>query len=88
MVIDCSPINLVSDSLLIASSIQSVCLVLRAASTSRRDAVHALTLLQRAGINPSGVVFNAVPTWSEGLYPHYMGEKSSKYRQSYSGASY
>lgn len=88
VVIDCSPINLVSDSLLIATSIQSVCLVLRAASTSRRDALHALTLLQRAGINPSGIVFNAVPSWSEGMYPHYLGDKTSKYRQSYTGASY
>jgi capsular exopolysaccharide synthesis family protein len=88
IVIDCSPINLVSDSLLIASSIQSVCLVLRAASTSRRDALHALSLLHRANITPSGAVFNAVPAWSEGLYPHYLGEKNSKYRQSYTGASY
>jgi capsular exopolysaccharide synthesis family protein len=88
VVIDCSPINLVSDSLLIASSIQSVCLVLRAASTSRRDAIHALTLLHRADITPVGVVFNAVPSWSERLYPHYMGKKSSKYRQSYTGAAY
>ena len=34
VVIDCSPVNLVSDSLLIASSIQSVCLVVRAARPS------------------------------------------------------
>jgi succinoglycan biosynthesis transport protein ExoP len=88
IVIDCSPVNLVSDSLLIASSIQSVCLVLRAASTSRRDAQHALMLLHRAEITPSGLVLNAVPSWSEGLYPHYLGKKNSKYRQSYTGASY
>jgi capsular exopolysaccharide synthesis family protein len=86
VIVDSSPINLVSDSLLIASSIQSVCLVVRAASTSRRDAQHALTLLHRADIKPAGVVLNALPPWSERLYPNYLGEKSYKYRQSYSYA--
>jgi succinoglycan biosynthesis transport protein ExoP len=83
VVVDCSPVNLVSDSLLIASSIQSVCLVLRAAKTTRRDALHALTLLQRAGVELSGLVLNAIPPWSERLYPHYLGETSSKYREAY-----
>ena len=83
VVVDCSPINLVSDSLLIASSIQSVCLVLRAAQTSRRDALHALMLLERADIKLSGLVLNAVPPWTERLYPHYLGEKSAKYREAY-----
>jgi len=83
VVVDSSPINLVSDSLLIASSIQSVCLVIRAARTSRRDAQHALMLLQRANIKLSGLVLNAVPPWSERLYPHYLGEKSAKYREAY-----
>jgi succinoglycan biosynthesis transport protein ExoP len=83
VVIDCSPVNLVSDSLLIASSIQSVCLVVRAARTHRRDALHALNLLQRAHVKLSGLVLNAVPPWSERLYPHYLGEKSSRYREAY-----
>jgi capsular exopolysaccharide synthesis family protein len=83
VIIDCSPINLVSDSLLIASSINSVCLVIRAAETNRRDALHAFTLLQRADIKLSGIVLNAVPPWTERLYPHYLGEKSAKYRDAY-----
>jgi capsular exopolysaccharide synthesis family protein len=83
VVIDCSPINLVSDSLLIASSINTVCLVIRAAETSRRDAQHAFMLLQRANIKLSGLVLNAVPPWTERLYPHYLGEKSAKYRDAY-----
>jgi succinoglycan biosynthesis transport protein ExoP len=83
VVVDCSPVNLVSDSLLIASSIQSVCLVVRAAQTTRQDALHALTLLERAGIKLSGLVLNAVPPWSERLYPTYLGEKSSRYREAY-----
>jgi polysaccharide biosynthesis transport protein len=87
VVVDCSPVNLVSDALLIASSIQSVCLVIRAAKTQHRDALHALTLLQRAHVRLSGLVLNAVPPWSERLYPHYLGEKSAKYREAYT-ASY
>jgi Mrp family chromosome partitioning ATPase len=83
VVVDCSPVNLVSDSLLIASSLQSVCLVIRAAKTQRRDALHALNLLQRANIKLSGLVLNAVPRWTERLYPHYLGEKSAKYREAY-----
>ncbi len=83
VVVDCSPINLVSDSLLIASYLHSVCLVIRAARTNRRDALHALSLLQRADIKLSGVVLNAVPPWSERLYPHYLGERSAKYRDAY-----
>ena len=83
VVVDCSPVNLVSDALLIAPSIQSVCLVLRAAKTHRRDALHALTLLQRAGITPSGLVLNAVPAWSDRLYPNYLGDKSAGYREAY-----
>jgi Mrp family chromosome partitioning ATPase len=83
VVVDCSPINLVSDSLLIASYLHSVCLVVRAAETNRRDALHALSLLERADIKLSGVVLNAVPPWSERLYPHYLGERSAKYRDAY-----
>ncbi len=83
VVVDCSPINLVSDSLLIASHLNSVCLVVRAAETNRRDAQHALNLLERAGIKLSGIVLNAVPPWSERLYPHYLGERSAKYRDAY-----
>ena len=83
VIIDCSPINLVSDSLLIASYLNTVCLVIRAAETNRRDALHAFTLLQRADIKLSGLVLNAVPPWTERLYPHYLGEKSAKYRDAY-----
>jgi succinoglycan biosynthesis transport protein ExoP len=83
VVVDCSPINLVSDSLLIAAYLNSVCLVVRAAETNRRDAQHALNLLDRAEIKLSGIVLNAVPPWSERLYPHYLGERSAKYRDAY-----
>jgi tyrosine-protein kinase Etk/Wzc len=86
VVVDCSPVNLVSDPLLIASAVQSVVLVIRATQTKRRDALYGLTLLQRAGVNLSGIVLNAVPAWSERLYPHYKGEKSAKYREIYTHA--
>ena len=49
-----------------------------------RSSLHALGLLHRADIQLSGVVLNAIPPWAERLYPHYLGEKSSKYREAYS----
>jgi succinoglycan biosynthesis transport protein ExoP len=87
VVVDCSPINLVSDSLLISAHVESICLIIRAASTSRRDAQHALTLLNRADVKLSGLILNAIPPWSERLYPTYLGEKSYSYRQSYEQTS-
>jgi capsular exopolysaccharide synthesis family protein len=86
VIIDCSPINLVSDPLLLISMVQSVVLVVRANQTPRRDARYALNTLQRAGVEPIGVVINAVPNWTQTMYYSHPGRYSGgeKYFRAYS----
>jgi capsular exopolysaccharide synthesis family protein len=84
VVFDCSPVNLVSDSLLIAGYVDTVCLVVRAASTARQAPLHAVTLLRRAQREPSGIILNAVPPWNDRLHLGYKSEDGGPYRQSYS----
>ena len=86
LVIDCSPINLVSDPLLIMSHVQSVVLVIRANRTARKDAKFALNLLHRAEIEPVGVIINAVPDWTRDLYYSHPGRygDGEKYFRAYS----
>lgn len=84
VVFDCSPVNLVSDSLLIAGYVDTVCLVVRAASTARQAPLHAVTLLRRAQKEPSGIILNAMPPWNDRLHLGYKSEDGGPYRQSYS----
>jgi capsular exopolysaccharide synthesis family protein len=58
IVIDASPVNVVSDALILSSSAQSICLVIRANSTSRRAVFRALGLIGRTGRKPDGVILN------------------------------
>jgi capsular exopolysaccharide synthesis family protein len=89
VIIDCSPVNLVSDPLLILPHVQSIVLVIRAARTPRQAALHALTTLQRAGAQPVGVVINALPEWSQQFYYPYAGRygEGNKYYQAYGAPS-
>jgi capsular exopolysaccharide synthesis family protein len=75
IVFDSSPVNLVSDSLLIATHVDSVCLILRA-TTTRRAPLHAVTLIRRAQKELSGIILNAVPPESDRLYRGYKGSYS------------
>jgi capsular exopolysaccharide synthesis family protein len=84
VVFDASPVNLVSDALLIAPYIDTVCLVIRAASTERQAPLHAVALLRRGQKEPSGIILNALPPWSDRLYLGYKGGEAGAYRQSYS----
>jgi capsular exopolysaccharide synthesis family protein len=88
VIVDSSPINLVSDSLLIVPHVQSVALVVRAARTPRRASLQALITLQRSGIRPVGMVMNALPEWSMQAYFPYTGNygERSKYYRAYAGA--
>jgi capsular exopolysaccharide synthesis family protein len=87
IVIDSSPVNLVSDTLLVAPYVQSVCLVLRTARTPRRGVLHALGMLNRSEARPVGVILNFVPNWSGyvSYAPYgYRAKDASKYRSVYS----
>ena len=73
IVLDTPPLTAVSDSMLIAPLVQSVCLVVRAGKTPRLAAQRALHLLEMAGRRPVGVVLNCIPTtWREGATPKYL----------------
>ena len=61
IVLDTAPINVVSDTLLIAPYVQSVCLVVRLNQTPRGAVQRALGLLEMTKIKPVGVVLNCVP---------------------------
>jgi capsular exopolysaccharide synthesis family protein len=61
IVLDTAPINVVSDTLLIAPYVQSVCLVVRLRQTPRSAIQRALTLLEMTRVKPVGVVLNGVP---------------------------
>ncbi|MEM7144038.1 MAG: polysaccharide biosynthesis tyrosine autokinase [Verrucomicrobiota bacterium] len=58
IIIDSSPVGVVSDPVSIANCVQSVCLVVRAGKTQRKAAVKSCRFLQRAGAPLAGFVLN------------------------------
>jgi len=61
VVIDSAPVLAVSDTLLMAPHVQTVCMVLRAGKTPRSSVQRAISLLVSSGIRPAGVVLNRLP---------------------------
>lgn len=61
IVIDSAPVNIASETLVLARHVTSVCLVLRSGTASIREASHACELLERAGRAPIGMILNRVP---------------------------
>jgi capsular exopolysaccharide synthesis family protein len=61
IVVDTAPVNAVGDTLLLIHSVQSVCLVVRAASSPREAVRRAIQVLDGAGARPVGTVFNRLP---------------------------
>ena len=61
IVIDSAPIHAVSDTLLMVKSVQTVCLVVKAAATSGRSVSRCIQLLQGAGAPLSGTILNQLP---------------------------
>ena len=68
IVVDSSPIHVVSDTLLLLNSIQTVCLVIGANRTPRNAARRTAQLLQQAGAPLAGVVLNLLPLNGNGAY--------------------
>ena len=72
VVIDSAPVLAVSDTLLMARHVQTVCLVLRAGKTPRSAIQRAISLLVSSGIRPAGVVLNRLPqSRGAGHYYYY-----------------
>lgn len=71
VVIDTAPVHAVSETLVLASQAQAVCLVVRAGKTPGEVAKRALLRLRESGANVPGFVLNGVPTRTGGYYYHY-----------------
>ena len=71
VVIDTPPLNAVSDCLLLAPHVDSVCLVVRALSTPVKAVWRAGRMLTMAGVTPVGFVLNRLPIGIGAKYTHY-----------------
>lgn len=80
VVVDSAPINAVSDTLLIVKSVQSVCLVVRAARTSSRYVLRCVQLLRGTEAALSGMVLNGMPSRKRlGYGAYYDYQHHGKY---------
>ena len=93
VVIDSAPILAVSDTLLMTSHAQTVCIVIRAAKTPRLAVRRAITLLAKSGIRPAGLVLNRLRrSRGVGYYYYYAshgyGKDEGAYSRSYRSYGY
>jgi Mrp family chromosome partitioning ATPase len=82
VVVDSAPIHAVSDTLLLVKSVQTVCIVARAAKTPRKSIQRAIYLLQKAGGPVAGIVLNRLSRRGGAGYGYYY---NSYYDYSYYG---
>jgi len=88
VVIDSAPILAVSDTLLMTSHAQTICIVIRAAKTPRPAVRRAISLLAKSGIRPAGLVLNRLRRGrGVGYYYYYAshgyGKEEGAYSRSY-----
>ena len=74
IVIDTVPVLAVADVLLLGEHAELVCLVVRAAKTSRKCVLRARDMLANAGCKPSGVILNQLVFRSGAGYNRYIGK--------------
>jgi Mrp family chromosome partitioning ATPase len=74
IVVDSAPVLAVSDTLLIAPSIDVVCLVVRSFFTPRKMVSRAIKELSAVRVTPAGVLLNFLPS-SGGSYAYYYSHK-------------
>jgi succinoglycan biosynthesis transport protein ExoP len=72
IVIDTAPVLAVSETLVIASQVDAVCFVVRAASTPGAVAARAVQRLRESKAKVPGFVLNGLPTRHGGYYYHYQ----------------
>ncbi|HXY61021.1 MAG TPA: CpsD/CapB family tyrosine-protein kinase, partial [Chthoniobacterales bacterium] len=86
VVIDSAPILAVSDTLLMAKHVQTICMVVRANKTPRNAVHRALMLLTTAGNRPAGLVLNRLPRRrGAGYYYYYASHGYGDGQGSYIG---
>lgn len=83
VVVDSPPIIPVCDTRLIAPYVQTMCLVVKAESTSRHAVRRALSFLEMAHVRPVGIIYNCLPPWSINEYHGYSYSKKYKYGEAY-----
>jgi Mrp family chromosome partitioning ATPase len=85
IVIDSAPLLGVSDSLLLATQVQAVCLVIRAHRTPRKSVQRAMDMLQRADAPVLGVILNGLVATRSDYYSDYYHYEDYRARPSKSG---
>jgi capsular exopolysaccharide synthesis family protein len=76
VIVDTAPVNAVSDTLMLAPHVQTICLVVRAGSTHGRSVMRAIKILTDIQCKPAGIVLNYLPE-HRGIgyyYYYYSGE--------------
>ncbi len=71
IIIDTAPVHAVSDALMLAPHVQTVCLVVRAASTPKAATQRASKALIDIGCKPAGVILNRLPQGHGAGYYYY-----------------
>jgi polysaccharide biosynthesis transport protein len=88
VVLDSAPVLAVSDTLLMAPHVQTICVIIRARKTPRAAVQRALSLIAAAGTRPAGIVLNRLPTSrGYGYYYYYASPGYGKGEGSY-GSGY
>jgi len=87
VVLDSAPVLAVSDTLLMAPHVQTVCVIIRARKTPRAAVQRALSLIAAAGTRPAGLVLNRLPqSHGYGYYYYYASPGYGKGEGSYSSS--
>jgi len=79
VVVDSAPVLAVSDTLLIAPSVEVLCLVARSFVTPRTMITRALKALSEVHAKPSGVIFNCLPAGAASYAYYYSGKYYGTY---------
>src|SRR5262249_46737505 len=90
VIVDSAPVLAVSDTLLMPSQVQTVCVVVQAGKTPRNAVQRALGMLTAAGGGrPAGIILNRLPRRSgSGYYYYYASPGYGKGEGAYSYGSY
>lgn len=88
VIIDSAPVLAVSDTLLMAPHVQTLCMVVRAAKTPRNAINRALTLLAATKVRPAGLVLNRLPRRRGAGYYYYYASHGYGDGSTYSGKGY
>src|SRR5437867_960685 len=87
VVFDSAPVLAVSDTLIMAPHVQTICVIIRARKTPRPAIQRALSLIVGAGTRPAGLVLNRLPTTrGYGYYYYYASPGYGKGEGSYSSS--